>query len=118
MLDKIDLSKKVDKKTYDEKRDELETKLGALQRECKAAGIPVIIVFEGMGAAGKGVQINSLIQALDPRGFDVYACNRPARKNRCAHFCGVSGPRPRPRGGSRFSTAAGTESCRWTALTG
>ena len=27
ILDKIDLSKKVDKKTYDEKRDELETKL-------------------------------------------------------------------------------------------
>ena len=86
MLDKIDLSKKVDKKTYDEKRDELETKLGALQRECKAAGIPVIIVFEGMGAAGKGVQINSLIQALDPRGFDVYACNRASEEEQMRPF--------------------------------
>ena len=36
----------------------------------------MIVVFEGMGAAGKGVQINRLIQALDPRGFDVYAFNR------------------------------------------
>ena len=86
MLDKIDLSKKVDKKTYDEKRDELETKLGAHQRECKAAGIPVIIVFEGMGAAGKGVQINSLIQALDPRGFDVYACNRASEEEQMRPF--------------------------------
>ena len=51
MLDKIDLSKKMDKKTYEEKRDALQTKLGALQRECKAAGMPVMIIFEGMGAA-------------------------------------------------------------------
>ena len=70
MLDKIDLSKKMDKKTYEEKRDALQTKLGALQRECKAAGMPVMIIFEGMGAAGKGVQINALIQALDPRSFE------------------------------------------------
>ena len=74
MLEKIDLSKKVDKKTYRRVMDEAEEKLGLLQRECKDAGIPVILVFEGMGAAGKGVQINRLIQALDPRGFDVYAC--------------------------------------------
>ena len=77
MLEKIDLSKKVDKKTYRRVMDEAEEKLGLLQRECKDAGIPVILVFEGMGAAGKGVQINRLIQALDPRGFDVYACDRP-----------------------------------------
>ena len=76
MLEKIDLSKKVDKKTYRRVMDEAEEKLGLLQRECKDAGIPVILVFEGMGAAGKGVQINRLIQALDPRGFDVYASSR------------------------------------------
>ena len=76
MLEKIDLSKKVDKKTYRRVMDEAEEKLGLLQRECKDAGIPVILVFEGMGAAGKGVQINRLIQALDPRGFDVYACDQ------------------------------------------
>lgn len=65
MLEKIDLSKKVDKKTYRRVMDEAEEKLGLLQRECKDAGIPVILVFEGMGAAGKGVQINRLIQALE-----------------------------------------------------
>ena len=53
MLEKIDLSKKVDKKTYRRVMDEAEEKLGLLQRECKDAGIPVILVFEGMGAAGK-----------------------------------------------------------------
>ena len=71
MLEKIDLNVTVDKKAYRKVMDEAAQKLGLLQRECKAAGIPVIIVFEGMGAAGKGVQINRLIQPLDPRGFDV-----------------------------------------------
>ena len=86
MLEKIDLSKKVDKKTYRRVMDEAEEKLGLLQRECKDAGIPVILVFEGMGAAGKGVQINRLIQALDPRGFDVYACDRPTEDEQMRPF--------------------------------
>ncbi|MCD7992479.1 MAG: polyphosphate:AMP phosphotransferase [Clostridia bacterium] len=86
MLEKIDLSKKVDKKTYRKVMDEAEEKLGLLQRECKDAGIPVILVFEGMGAAGKGVQINRLIQALDPRGFDVYACDRPTEDEQMRPF--------------------------------
>ena len=83
MLEKIDLSKKVDKKTYRRVMDEAEEKLGLLQRECKDAGIPVILVFEGMGAAGK---INRLIQALDPRGFDVYACDRPTEDEQMRPF--------------------------------
>lgn len=86
MLEKIDLSKKVDKKTYRRVMDEAEEKLGLLQRECKDAGVPVILVFEGMGAAGKGVQINRLIQALDPRGFDVYACDRPTEDEQMRPF--------------------------------
>lgn len=39
-----------------------------------------------MGAAGKGVQINRLIQALDPRGFDVYACDRPTEDEQMRPF--------------------------------
>ena len=76
----------MDKKTYRKVMDEAEEKLGLLQRECKDAGIPVILVFEGMGAAGKGVQINRLIQALDPRGFDVYACDRPTEDEQMRPF--------------------------------
>ena len=86
MLEKIDLNKSVDKKTYRRVMDEAEEKLGLLQRECKAAGIPIMIVFEGMGAAGKGVQINRLIQTLDPRGFDVYACDRPTEDEQMRPF--------------------------------
>ncbi|HJB00418.1 MAG TPA: polyphosphate:AMP phosphotransferase [Candidatus Mediterraneibacter merdavium] len=72
MLEKVDLTKKVSKEEYKEKMPVLEAKLGRLQRECKALGIPIMIVFEGFGAAGKGLQIGRLIQSMDPRGFEVY----------------------------------------------
>ncbi len=46
--------------------------LGELQQKIKAANIPVIILFEGWGASGKGYIISKLISELDPRGFKVY----------------------------------------------
>ena len=72
MLEKVDLTKRVSKEEYKEKMPQLEAKLGRLQRECKALGIPIMIVFEGFGAAGKGLQIGRLIQSMDPRGFEVH----------------------------------------------
>jgi polyphosphate kinase 2 (PPK2 family) len=86
MLEKLDLSKKIDKKTYKDTMKEQSERLGLLQRECKDAGIPVMIVFEGMGASGKGTQINRLIQALDPRGFDVYANDKSTEEERMRPF--------------------------------
>ncbi len=86
MLEKIDLSKKIDKETYKKTIKEQGEKLGLLQRKCREAGIPVMIVFEGMGASGKGTQINRLIQALDPRGFDVYANEKSTKEERMHPF--------------------------------
>ena len=77
MLEKVDLTKHMSKKEMKAPYEEACAKLSLLQRQCKDAGIPVMIVFEGIGAAGKGTQINSLIQPMDPRGFQVYATNRP-----------------------------------------
>lgn len=52
--------------------DKLAPKFAALQREARAKGLPVMIVFEGWGASGKGTMISRLIQPLDPRGFKVF----------------------------------------------
>ena len=38
----------------------------------RAKGLPVMVVFEGWGASGKGTMISRLIQPLDPRGFKVF----------------------------------------------
>ena len=73
MLEKIDLSKTMDKKEYKKRMEVLGPKLARLQRELKSCNIPVMIVFEGFGGAGKGTQINHLIEPMDPRGFTVYS---------------------------------------------
>ena len=80
MLEKLDLQKTAEKETCRQLSEELGARLGVLQRQCRAEKIPVMIVFEGFGAAGKGVQINRLIQFLDPRGFDVYASRTPGEE--------------------------------------
>lgn len=72
MLEKIDLSKKIKKAEYKSIINDLEIKLAGLQRESRELKIPVIVVFEGWDAAGKGTLINRLMLALDPRGFTVY----------------------------------------------
>lgn len=86
MLEKIDLSKSMEKKTYKKTTKELGEKLGRLQRFLKTAGIPVMIVFEGLGSSGKGIQINRLIQTLDPRGFNVYAYNKSSKEEELHPF--------------------------------
>ena len=41
-----------------------------------------MIVFEGLDASGKGVQIGKLIQALDPRGFEVFAVKKETEEEK------------------------------------
>ncbi len=86
MLEKIDLSKAMDKNKYNEISEELEMKLSVLQRECKNLNIPIMIVFEGWGASGKGTLINRLIHPLDPRGFKVYTIQEASEEERLRPF--------------------------------
>ena len=77
MLDKINLEKKISKKEFKAVREEMEPRLALAQRRCKALGIPVVILFEGWGASGKGTLIGRFIRALDPRGFKVFTIGDP-----------------------------------------
>ena len=86
MLEKLDLTKKLEKDEYKEKMFKLTPKIGKLQRECKELGIPIMIAFEGYDAAGKGVQISELIKALDPRGFEVHAVKTETKEERMHPF--------------------------------
>ena len=86
MLEQIDLTKKMTKEAYQEGIDSLKARLAGLQRECRSLGIPVILVFEGLDASGKGVQINHLIHPLDPRGFQVFAIKEANEEERLHPF--------------------------------
>ena len=86
MLEKIDLNKKLSKKEYEKAMDELAPKLALLQRECKAAEIPIMVLFEGWGASGKGTLINKLIAPLDPRGFKVFTIQKVSEEEAMRPF--------------------------------
>ena len=77
MLENVDLSSSLDKKTYKELIKELREKLWELQRQALEAKVPVVVVFEGWDAAGKGDSINYQAQWLDPRGAHVHPVSAP-----------------------------------------
>jgi AMP-polyphosphate phosphotransferase len=72
MLEKVDLSLALSRKEYKSRLPEGGRWLTLLQRACWEAGIPVIILFEGWDASGKGTTINLLTQQFDPRGFRIH----------------------------------------------
>ena len=72
MLEKIDLSRKIKKKEYKKLMPKLRNQLYAMQKASWDAQFPVVILFEGWDAAGKGTSIQTLTARLDPRGFKLY----------------------------------------------
>ena len=60
--------------------------LAYLQRKCRELGIPVLVVVEGLSAAGKGTIINQMIQPMDPRGFKVSCIASPNRDEQLRPF--------------------------------
>lgn len=62
---------------YRQIKDEMQEKLSVLQQEIIKAKIPVIVLFEGYAASGKGSAISSLILNFDPRGFEAHTTRQP-----------------------------------------
>ena len=53
-------------------------KLAAFQTKIKEAKLPVMVIFEGWGAAGKGSIIGKVIKNIDPRFFRVRTMDAPS----------------------------------------
>lgn len=67
MLEQLDLSLKIQKNEYNKLIEPLGYRLVELQRRCREAGIPIVVVYEGWDAAGKGGSVNQLMRLIDPR---------------------------------------------------
>ena len=86
MLENVDLGAQTSKAEYKKDKPALEFELAELQRKAKEFGIPVVLVFEGWDASGKGTLINELIMPLDPRGFSVYSTLPPSAEEALRPF--------------------------------
>ena len=58
------------------KLKEERARLSASQMKIKEAGLPVMVLFEGWNAAGKGAVIGKVIRNIDPRFFKVATMDR------------------------------------------
>ncbi len=64
-------------KKMKKEREEMIAKLGYLQRVLKDYKVPIMIVFEGVHASGKGMLSNEVLMALDARYTKFYATHAP-----------------------------------------
>jgi polyphosphate kinase 2 (PPK2 family) len=82
ILGTLDLSKKIDKKDYEQKLETYQGKLNMLTRDPRFRQMSVICVFEGSDAAGKGGSIRRITQAIDARIFSVNPIAAPTEEER------------------------------------
>lgn len=86
MLDQVDLSLKLSREEYSSELDRLQNKLHLLGWQVYVQRRPVVLVFEGWDAAGKGGAIKRLTERIDPRGYVVWPIAAPAGDDRDHHY--------------------------------
>lgn len=77
MLEYVNLELTLDKAEYEKRLRPLQQRLYELEHAVYDAKVPVMIVFEGWSASGKGRLISILAERLDPRGFRVVPITPP-----------------------------------------
>ncbi|MEN9937482.1 MAG: hypothetical protein RLZZ387_4061 [Chloroflexota bacterium] len=85
-LQRVDLSLKLDQKPYAEKLKRLQAQLYLLGLEVYRQRRPVVLLFEGWDAAGKGGAIKRVTEKLDPRAYVVHAIAAPSGDDKAHHY--------------------------------
>lgn len=86
VLDKVSQSKDWDPSRYDRQLDLFGDKLHELHYATYRKKIPILILFEGWDAAGKGGAIKRLVQNFDPRGYEVIPVSAPNDVEKAHHY--------------------------------
>lgn len=80
------LSATIDDSTYKKEKEDLQQQLKQLQYELFKQNIPMVIVFEGWDAAGKGGNIKRIAEKLDPRIYRVEPIAAPNDYEKNHHY--------------------------------
>lgn len=86
MLEKLDMTRKLGKGEYSDRIEKAQSQLRKLQYKMYRRQVPVLCVFEGWDAAGKGGAIKRLTAMLDPRGFTVSSYAAPQGEQKTHHY--------------------------------
>ncbi|MEG0616096.1 MAG: polyphosphate:AMP phosphotransferase [Oscillospiraceae bacterium] len=82
----IDLSKTISDTDYKKELKAAQKKLHALHNRLYRLKKPVVIVYEGFDAAGKGGNIKRVTSALDARGYEVLPIAAPEPHEKSRHY--------------------------------
>jgi len=86
ILDQVDLSASLERGEYVKRLKKGQKRLRELEYALYTRRIPVVIVYEGWDAAGKGGNIRRLVQNLDPRGYEVVPVAAPNDVEKAHHY--------------------------------
>ena len=86
LLAEVNLNHSLPEAEYREELKRLQRHLGELHNRLYRKKVPVIIVYEGWDAAGKGGNIKRLASALDPRGAEVHPIAAPESFELSRHY--------------------------------
>jgi polyphosphate:AMP phosphotransferase len=86
IMDALDLSVALDKKTYRQRFAECRARLARLQARAAERKVSTILVFEGPDAAGKGGVIRRITEALDARYYKVFPFAAPTDVENAHHY--------------------------------
>ena len=86
MLDTLDLTLSLDRDTYVHELTRRQIQLRELGHQIYLQKRPVVLVFEGWDAAGKGGSIKRITQKMDPRGYVVYPISAPLGDDKSRHY--------------------------------
>jgi polyphosphate:AMP phosphotransferase len=75
-------ARRPDDESLNAERKALEKRLGKDQLRIAAAKLPVMVIFEGWGAAGKGTVLSKVIKDIDPRFFKVKSFDKPTKEEK------------------------------------
>ncbi|HEY5993424.1 MAG TPA: polyphosphate:AMP phosphotransferase [Gallionellaceae bacterium] len=86
VIDKLNMSQKMSKKTFDSELEKYQGKLNLLTRDPRFRKMSLITVFEGSDAGGKGGAIRRITGALDARYYRIVPVAAPTEEERAQPY--------------------------------
>ncbi len=86
MLAELDYTKTVSPEDYKLELTPLQLQLRALAYRMYVDKRLLVIVYEGVDAAGKGGNIKRITERLDPRGYEVFSIAAPQGEDKTHHY--------------------------------
>lgn len=86
ILSQVDLTLSLSEDEYVEQVVRYQVALSQLGYQVYVQKRPVVMVFEGWDAAGKGGVIKRITEKLDPRGYAVYSIAAPQGEDKTHHY--------------------------------